>query len=164
MKPGAVVWTEDTKLSVFLYPYGKPIKEDTICSVLSNEDNQIYHVTYSEIKPYTECCRGMGCTPEPLLIVDDSDPSRWEEVTGLSMADFNEYFLNYKYCSLYIRNRNDIERACELLIQSNLRPLLVIREVGTVSLYVEASRLNAALAVLQPIGNPLCLICPDKIS
>lgn len=177
MKLGTVVWTKETDLGIYLYPHSRPVQSNTVCSVLSKADELIYHIPYNAIKSYRnlcwnchalvnsevnatcsvchwvkcpvcDTCRRPGCSPDSLQILDQSDPSNWEEVIGIDMDSFFDLFENDKYECLEKENIVKIESYCEAMIKNQLHPLLIINSLGVVSLYVEVGSLGKAKEII----------------
>ncbi|MHB1394629.1 MAG: hypothetical protein ACYCYE_16465 [Clostridia bacterium] len=184
MKLGTVVWTKETDLGIYLYPHSRPVQSDTLCSVLCKGNELIYHIPYNAIKSYrNQCwnchslvnsdnnatcsichwvkcpvcdtCRRPSCSPDSLQILDESDPSNWEEVIGFNMDTFFDFFENDKYECLEKGNLEKIESYCEALIQNQLHALLVINSIGIVAIYVEIDNLPKAKEIIGLIDNSM---------
>ena len=186
MKLGAVVWTKETELGLYLYPHSRPVQRDTICSILSKQNELIYHVPYNAIKTYrNQCwhchtvvkgdvdatcsichwvkcsvcgaCKRPSCSPDSLQILDESEPRNWAEVTGFDVDSFYDFFENDKYERLEKGNLEKIESYCEALIRNQLHPLLLIDNAGVVSIYAGIDNLHKAKEVVSTINEVLCI-------
>ncbi len=184
MKLGAVVWTKETELGIYLYPHDRPVQSNTICSILSKQDELIYHVPYNAIKSYrNQCwhchtvvkgdvdatcsichwvkcsvcgaCKRPSCSPDSLQILDATEPSNWMLVTGFDIDSFYDYFENDKYERLAKGSIEEVESYCEALIKNQLRPLLIIERDGLISIYVEIDNIPKAKETIDFIDNDM---------
>lgn len=156
MKVNTIVYTKATGLGIFMYPHTTPVEPNTICSVLSRKSNKIYHVPFSNIKPYQNvcwCCHGDGvdslvdptcpkchwvicpdcgacrkfeCEEDGIIVLDANDPYGWQETTGYYYEDFLDVYRNEDYDSLGQGSPDDIEKCYLALLNHQLQPIIVV--------------------------------------
>lgn len=184
MKPGTVVITKQYGLGLYMYPHKRPVRSNTMCSFLRKKNKLIYHLPFSAFEPYKshcwscessvdsdvdttcsvchwvkcpECgaCKPPSCYPDSLLILDMSDPSNWEEVTGVDIDSFFDGFSQNKYNYLGQEEYEEVEKCCKALISNKLQPLLIVDNFDMILMYIEKSKETEAEEIIRSIGGNL---------
>jgi len=167
-----------------MYPHERPVEDTTICSILSRNNNEIYHLPFSAIKPYTNICWKCGhkvssedqvtcyichwvscpkcgackqnvCSSDRILILDMLEENGWEEVTGYDMDSFFNIDINDKYHYLGQASAEEAERCYIALMQDDFVPIIIIDDVGILSLYINNTVAQQAELVIDSINGRL---------
>jgi len=184
MKLGSIVRTAKTGLGLYMYPHERPVKNTTTCSILSRKNNLIYHLPFSDIKPYNNtcwhcghkvnsedqitcnschwvscpvcgACKQGGCSPDGIVILDVLANRGWEELTGYDICAFFDDYANDEYYYLGQATTVEVERCYASLRHNGLVPIVIVDDIGIVSLYVDTCYSQQAETIITSINGRL---------
>ena len=184
MKLGTVVVSKEYGPGIFMYPHKRPVESDTMCSFLCKKNKLIYHLPFSAFEPYknycwscdssidsyidstcnichfVKCpvcgaCKAHKCESASLQILDISDPSDWESITGFDIVTFFDGISESKYHYLGQEEYEEVERCCMALMDYNIQPLLIVDDFGMILVYVEKKEESESERIMLDIDGNL---------